>query len=373
MSSAEKYQKMSLQEDPCGCLENDGTVTPKVTTEARFKTCLHTGNLLTSGHENIRKDALSISGFKNHELVSGLKFLNQKIKAKNFTHLNVDYEKNLNTTIDIDFTKITTNNPITVSLKLFLSKSVCPKTVKKYVDVFQKIYGDTLVKNEYASRKDCLEKIQRERNLSGEKEKEQQDGMDSQQTSGHSSARSSISTQGNLDQDTPLDDVNDPCSKFKIDILVLSLSKNIRDYASTSHIQDYVYPFYRQLEDLVESDRVRNIGLSDVTSEMLTELENHCRVKPSVVQVKYTSMNHLDKEITDMMDYGEKNDVLMLRHSDEVPFLTSCKMNEILCETEGEAVGEGSEIQNIDAVLRYTLTSKWHSVLLGKGYLIFEN
>ena len=82
----------------------------------------------------------------------------------------------------------------------------------------------------------------------------------------------------------------------------------------------------------------------------------------------------------------------MLRHSDEVPFLTSEKLNEIAEEEvmKGQQSGQGDEnagndpkksqenidvpkIDSIDAVLRYTLTSKLHSVLLAKGYFIFEN
>jgi len=85
----------------------------------------------------------------------------------------------------------------------------------------------------------------------------------------------------------------------------------------------------------------------------------------------------------------------LLRHSDEVPFLTSEKLNEIAEEEvmkgqRADQSGQGDEnagnelknsqenidvpkIDSIDAVLRYTLTSKLHSVLLAKGYFIFEN
>ena len=292
MSSNNKYRKVDQTDNPnksseteCGCLgELEKTeILPK------FKTCLHTNNLLaTPGLNTTKKDALSMSGFKNHELIASLKHLtkNPTKGYKDYQHLQVDFknDKNKNNTINIDFTKITKNNPITVSLKLFLSKSVCPKTIKKYVDVFQKIYSDTLEKGEYASKKECLEKLDKEHGHSGN-------------SSNISSSRSSVSGPSEtytLDTEMSNETTLDPCSKFKIDMLIISLSKNIKNYNCCNNkdyiIKQYIYPFYQQLEYLVKNDRVKNIGLSDVTTEMLKTLENYCEIKPSVVQVKYRAV-----------------------------------------------------------------------------------
>lgn len=400
--SAEPKEPISTASLKLPCQELKAALKP-----AGLKNTLHTNNLLSIGHNTIAKDALSTSGFKNNELLTSLKYLQKTTKksSKKFDHLKVDFSdpQNENNLINVDFTKITKKNPLTVSLKLFLSKTTCPHSIKKYIDIFHKIYIDTIEKAEYASREECLEKIKKQQEL--QKMQNAKKRHESSESGFADTSSTSIQTTTNISpRKQPLEQPEslDPCSKYKIDMLILSLSKDLDRVdleEKNSSIKDYIYKFYEKLEDLHDSGRVQNIGLSDLSSEMVADLEKQARIQPSVLQVKYTSMNNCDSEIRNLMKYSEENDVLLLRHSDEIPFLTSEKLNEIAEEEEpgeieiieGENVLDKDEnqkeiqisqitqdqkperIESIDAVLRYTLTSKWHSVLLAKGYFIFEN
>lgn len=306
-----------------------------------FKNCLHTNNILKlnlptqiSDISN-GKHALSTFGLKNIELQEALKKLLLDQNQANFNKLRVDFdnldsfEHNFgNGNIDIDFGRIEPKNPLLISLKLFISKTVTPDDIEKYVNTFQEILIKTLTRSDYAN--DC-----------------------------------SIATKK-----------EEICQKYKIDMLILSLSKdgsgpnsNNQTYSSI----DYILPYYKKLEELVEKKLVKNIGVSDVSDiSMLEKLQEQTKIPPAAIQVKYVSSMRCDSQILDLIQFGEKHDVLMLRHSDEVPFLTREQLNSNVCKG-CEKGCHICRIDNVDAVLKYSITSKWHSVLLGKGYFIFEN
>lgn len=336
-----------------------------------FKTAIHTGNLLHIMAPSVTENALKKSGFKNHELLNSLKYLTKN--HDNFNHLsiinsmsnmtikdsneklldsacidnnnnpqNFDHSKN----IKIDPCKISKDNPIMVSLKLFLSCQTPPSSIPRYVEAFQKMFIKTVIKQERASCSD------------------------------YKSYRRMSDATSESNEDIKSDSSNSKIyEKFKIDMLILSLSKNVKNYCNTN---EYIYPYYEALEKLVLSKRVKNIGMSDISIHHLENLEDTVKVKPSIVQIKYTSTNVLE-EYKDLIKYSEQKDILLLTHTDEVPFLTSKNLNSVIeKDSKLKTINEDEStktpnIDNINAVLRYKLTSKVHSVLLGKGYFIFED
>lgn len=202
-----------------------------------FKTVLHTDNLLNL-QSNIftnQKNALSTSGFKNHELMKSLEYFD-----KNNTSLQLD--NNLSSAqIDVDFTKIHKNNPITVSLKLFLSKETRPESIAKYVDVFLNLYINSMEKANYASRSECEDKVRESRSNSGSSNKSNslnESGIE-QDCVNVDTLLPSLAPEMSPEELKKKSKHNNkvPCPKFQIDMLIISLSKDVNNYED---IENYI-------------------------------------------------------------------------------------------------------------------------------------
>ncbi|NXY05980.1 GSH0 ligase, partial [Pteruthius melanotis] len=127
---------------------------------------------------------------------------------------------------------------------------------------------------------------------------------------------------------------------------------------------EYLQPYWKELENLVENKKIVAIGTSDLDKTLLEQLYLWAQVKPSSNQVNLASCCVMPPDLT---AFAKECDIQLLTHNDP---------KELLCEASFQEVLQES-IQNVKAnewiplwLLRYSVIVKSRGIIKSKGYII---
>lgn len=127
-----------------------------------------------------------------------------------------------------------------------------------------------------------------------------------------------------------------------------------------SHLQ----PLWEELEALVQSQRVAAIGTSDLDKELLEQLYNWARVKPSSNQVNLASCCVMPPDLT---AFAKTFDIQLLTHSDPKELMSAASFQEAIQESSSDLRVADWRLQ---WVLRYSIIVKTRGIIKAKGYLV---
>ncbi|RMC08478.1 hypothetical protein DUI87_14723 [Hirundo rustica rustica] len=127
---------------------------------------------------------------------------------------------------------------------------------------------------------------------------------------------------------------------------------------------EYLQPYWKELENLVQNKKIVAIGTSDLDKMLLEQLYLWAQVKPSSNQVNLASCCVMPPDLT---AFAKEFDIQLLTHNDP---------KELLCEASFQEVLQES-IQNVKAnewiplwLLRYSVIVKSRGIIKSKGYII---
>ncbi|NXO87137.1 GSH0 ligase, partial [Sitta europaea] len=127
---------------------------------------------------------------------------------------------------------------------------------------------------------------------------------------------------------------------------------------------EYLQPYWKELENLVQNKKIVAIGTSDLDKTQLEQLYLWAQVKPSSNQVNLASCCVMPPDLT---AFAKECDIQLLTHNDP---------KELLCEASFQEVLQES-IQNVKAnkwiplwLLRYSVIVKSRGIIKSKGYII---
>ncbi|NWV28286.1 GSH0 ligase, partial [Origma solitaria] len=127
---------------------------------------------------------------------------------------------------------------------------------------------------------------------------------------------------------------------------------------------EYLQPYWKELENLVQNKKIVAIGTSDLDKTLLEQLYLWAQVKPSSNQVNLASCCVMPPDLT---AFAKECDIQLLTHNDP---------KELLCEASFQEVLQES-IQNVKAnewiplwLLRYSVIVKSRGIIKSKGYIV---
>ncbi|XP_041277253.1 glutamate--cysteine ligase regulatory subunit isoform X2 [Onychostruthus taczanowskii] len=127
---------------------------------------------------------------------------------------------------------------------------------------------------------------------------------------------------------------------------------------------EYLQPYWKELENLVQNKKIVAIGTSDLDKTLLEQLYLWAQVKPSSNQVNLASCCVMPPDLT---AFAKECDIQLLTHNDP---------KELLCEASFQEVLQES-IQNMKAnkwiplwLLRYSVIVKSRGIIKSKGYIL---
>ncbi|KAF4789588.1 Glutamate--cysteine ligase regulatory subunit [Turdus rufiventris] len=127
---------------------------------------------------------------------------------------------------------------------------------------------------------------------------------------------------------------------------------------------EYLQPYWKELENLVQNKKIVAIGTSDLDKTLLEQLYLWAQVKPSSNQVNLASCCVMPPDLT---AFAKECDIQLLTHNDP---------KELLCEASFQEALQES-IQNVKAnewiplwLLRYSVIVKSRGIIKSKGYII---
>ncbi|XP_008628709.1 PREDICTED: glutamate--cysteine ligase regulatory subunit isoform X1 [Corvus brachyrhynchos] len=127
---------------------------------------------------------------------------------------------------------------------------------------------------------------------------------------------------------------------------------------------EYLQPYWKELENLVQNKKIVAIGTSDLDKTLLEQLYLWAQVKPNSNQVNLASCCVMPPDLT---AFAKECDIQLLTHNDP---------KELLCEASFQEVLQES-IQNVKAnewiplwLLRYSVIVKSRGIIKSKGYII---
>ncbi|XP_041338922.1 glutamate--cysteine ligase regulatory subunit isoform X2 [Pyrgilauda ruficollis] len=127
---------------------------------------------------------------------------------------------------------------------------------------------------------------------------------------------------------------------------------------------EYLQPYWKELENLVQNKKIVAIGTSDLDKTLLEQLYLWAQVKPSSNQVNLASCCVMPPDLT---AFAKECDIQLLTHNDP---------KELLCEASFQEVLKES-IQNMKAnkwiplwLLRYSVIVKSRGIIKSKGYIL---
>ncbi|XP_019386628.1 PREDICTED: glutamate--cysteine ligase regulatory subunit [Crocodylus porosus] len=127
---------------------------------------------------------------------------------------------------------------------------------------------------------------------------------------------------------------------------------------------EYLQPYWQELENLVQNEKIVAIGTSDLDKTLLEQLYLWAQVKPSSNQVNLASCCVMPPDLT---AFAKEFDIQLLTHNDP---------KELLCEASFQEALQES-IQNSQALewtplwlLRYSVIVKSRGIIKYKGYIL---
>ncbi|XP_019357178.1 PREDICTED: glutamate--cysteine ligase regulatory subunit [Gavialis gangeticus] len=127
---------------------------------------------------------------------------------------------------------------------------------------------------------------------------------------------------------------------------------------------EYLQPYWQELENLVQNEKIVAIGTSDLDKTLLEQLYVWAQVKPSSNQVNLASCCVMPPDLT---AFAKEFDIQLLTHNDP---------KELLCEASFQEALQES-IQNSQAhewtplwLLRYSVIVKSRGIIKSKGYIL---
>ncbi|XP_069593752.1 glutamate--cysteine ligase regulatory subunit [Ranitomeya imitator] len=127
---------------------------------------------------------------------------------------------------------------------------------------------------------------------------------------------------------------------------------------------EHLQPYWRELESLVQDNKVVAIGTSDLDKPLLEQLYLWAQIKPSSNQVNLASCCIMPPDLT---AFAKQLDIQLLTHSDSKEILSE--------ESFQDALKEGIQGAQVDGwspewVLRYSVIVKTRGIIKSKGYII---
>ncbi|CAG9813224.1 unnamed protein product [Phaedon cochleariae] len=113
---------------------------------------------------------------------------------------------------------------------------------------------------------------------------------------------------------------------------------------------------WRILESLVESDKIKEIGIADVEENTFRALHQWANVKPNIIQINLATCCVVPPSL---QDFCKDNDIKLLTHSDPSDILPKSYIEEIF----------GKPLV-LKWALRFLIHVKCRGVLTTKGYLL---
>ncbi|XP_029474093.1 glutamate--cysteine ligase regulatory subunit [Rhinatrema bivittatum] len=129
---------------------------------------------------------------------------------------------------------------------------------------------------------------------------------------------------------------------------------------SLQHLQ----PYWAELENLVQNEKIIAIGTSDLDKSLLEQLYLWAQVKPNSNQVNLASCCVMPPDLT---AFAKELDIQLLTHNDPKELLSEASFQEAIKES----------IQNSQAnewtplwLLRYSVIVKSRGIIKSKGYIL---
>ncbi|XP_069122055.1 glutamate--cysteine ligase regulatory subunit-like [Argopecten irradians] len=145
-----------------------------------------------------------------------------------------------------------------------------------------------------------------------------------------------------------------------IDVVLLAFP----DLGDEGLTLEVIKPYWEVLQELFSKKMVLSLGICDLDKDVLEELYNWAKEKPSINQVNLESCCVMPKDLT---EYAKENDIQLLTHSDPRDILTSEKVSQLVSDRCTEKDGEGWES---DWAARFSVMIKCRGIIKTKGYII---
>ncbi|XP_077309016.1 glutamate--cysteine ligase regulatory subunit [Lithobates pipiens] len=127
---------------------------------------------------------------------------------------------------------------------------------------------------------------------------------------------------------------------------------------------EHLQPYWRELESLVQDNKVVAIGTSDLDKPLLEQLYLWAQIKPSSNQVNLASCCIMPPDLT---AFAKEFDIQLLTHSDSKEILSEESFQEVLRDSvEGSDADAWSPVW----VLRYSVIVKTRGIIKSKGYIV---
>lgn len=158
--------------------------------------------------------------------------------------------------------------------------------------------------------------------------------------------------------------VADAVNKVMSELEVSSLETVILSVPQQHRKLEDLQTVWRALEELVESEKVFSLGISDLSTTQLEELYNWALVKPSINQVNLTTCCVIPPELS---EFAREHDIQLLTHSDPPVILSTENLQTLICSKVSEY---DAQLWQPVWVTRYSVLIKCRGVIKSKGYIM---
>ncbi|CAJ1060513.1 glutamate--cysteine ligase regulatory subunit [Xyrichtys novacula] len=135
------------------------------------------------------------------------------------------------------------------------------------------------------------------------------------------------------------------------------------DSQTLSHLQ----PAWEELEALVKSQKIAAIGTSDLDKDLLEQLYNWAKVKPSSNQVNLASCCVMPPDLT---AFAKEFDIQLLTHNDPKELMSGATFQEAVKGGLQDLQDQDVSDWRLEWVLRYSIIVKSRGIIKAKGYLV---
>ncbi|XP_048833175.1 glutamate--cysteine ligase regulatory subunit [Brienomyrus brachyistius] len=129
---------------------------------------------------------------------------------------------------------------------------------------------------------------------------------------------------------------------------------------SVEHLQ----PLWRDLQALVQSQKIAAIGTSDLDKALLEQLYSWAQVKPSSNQVNLASCCVMPPDLT---AFAKEFNIQLLTHNDPKELISAASFQKAMQDGTPEVQTAAWELA---WVLRYSVIVKSRGIIKSKGYLV---
>lgn len=125
-----------------------------------------------------------------------------------------------------------------------------------------------------------------------------------------------------------------------------------------------IQPLWTVLEDFVLKEKLGTIGFSDLDTNLLRNLYEWAKIKPSINQVNLESCCVMPPE---MIQFAKENDIQLLTHSDPKDILPHDKVLKIFKESSKEI---DPKLWCMQWITRYSVMVKGRGIIRSKGFIL---